>query len=186
MWPTLLINVTWIEPNSSIPISSFSNLIRIYILHCGIFWQLSDLSVKSSAVFAVPPRHSTQVCLCLEIETAAQFSYDHIHVKFRFIIPDKCTVIDGDVEGSTQSSYRQRSGSGTWLIGFCHELNILCNHEYQFNGKTNIYLFTVARQCGVWLKDDRTIWASLLSCWAAISYSDSSLGILRITKISIQ
>lgn len=88
----------------------------------------------------MPPRHTTHVCLCMEIESAEQFTYDHIHVKFHFAIPDKCSVIDGNIDGSTHSSYRQRNANGTWLIGFCHELNILCNHQYQFNGKMNIYL----------------------------------------------
>lgn len=97
--------------------------------------QFADLSMKSSAVFATPPHRNRHVCLCLQIESAENFSYDHIHVKFRFIVPNKCSVIDGDIEGSTHSTWRQRSRNGCWLIGFCHELNILCEHDYQFNGE---------------------------------------------------
>lgn len=98
--------------------------------------QLSDLSLKSSALFATPPRQCTHVCVCMEVDTAEHFQYDNIHVKFRLIMPDRCSIIAGETEGSTHSSLRKRdSGSGRWLIGFCHELNILCKHDYKFNGK---------------------------------------------------
>lgn len=109
---------------------------HIGVTVCSIVSQLSDLSLKSSALFAAPPRHCTHVCLCMEVESAEHFQYDNIHVKFRLIVPDRCSTIAGETEGSTHSSLRKRDvGNGRWLIGFCHELNILCKHDYQFNGK---------------------------------------------------
>lgn len=97
--------------------------------------QLSDLSMKSSSVFDLPPRHQRFVCICMEIESAEEFDYDHIHIKYRFIVPKQCRVLDGGTEGSTHSSHRKRDLNGRWLIGFCHELNIECGVDYQFNGE---------------------------------------------------
>lgn len=98
-----------------------------------LLYQLSDLCIKSPMDFNLPPTHCTNICLCMEINTAEYFEYDNIHIKYQITLPNRCELIDGDLTGSTHSSHRSNI-NGIWLIGYCHELNILCRHDYQFDG----------------------------------------------------
>lgn len=74
----------------------------------------------------------------MEIQSAQDFEYDNIHVKYEIILPNKCTLVNGNLIGSTHSSSRSLIDNNVWLIGHCHEINILCTPNYQFDGKFNI------------------------------------------------
>lgn len=109
------------------------------------FLQLSQLFIKSPMLFNLPPKRCTRVTVCIEIETAKHFEYDCIHVKYRVATPERCEIIDDNQRtGSTHSSQRN-SLTGVWLIGYCHELDILCHHDYRLDGECALCSVYVTR-----------------------------------------
>ena len=80
--------------------------------------------------------------ILLEIKLAERFEYDNLHVRFNVHLPDRCEITnDSDgLYGSTQSSTKIRNSSSDlsinkWHIGFCHELDICCKDDFQYNGE---------------------------------------------------
>lgn len=95
---------------------------------------LTNLSIKSPSLFHIPPKRCTNVLFFMEIESAECFEYDNIHIRYNFVIPNGCELVDGLVQGSTHSC-RKGSLQDRFNIGFCCELMILCSTDYQWNGK---------------------------------------------------
>lgn len=112
-----------------------------------ILQQLSELSIKT--LFDMPPRRCTNVYLLFEIKSAKYFEYDNIHVRYHITLPNKCIIINNNngnalqsqkciIEGSTHSSLRcqnENSAEDIWKFGYCHELDILCQEDYGFDGE---------------------------------------------------
>lgn len=97
--------------------------------------QLRNLSIVSPpTVFQVPPKRCTNVFLFLEIKTAEQFEYDNIHIRYNIVLPNRCEVIEGLVQGSTHS-FRRGPGQRQYNVGYCHELMVLCNTDFEWNGQ---------------------------------------------------
>lgn len=121
------------------PSTNARNVTEFFIFHFSFCLhavvQLSQLFIKSPMLFNMPPKRCTRVSVCIEIETAKHFDYDCIHVIYRVVAPNRCEIIDdSERTGSTHSSQRN-SLTGVWLIGYCHELNILCHHNYRLDGE---------------------------------------------------
>lgn len=114
--------------------------VDFFFIYFLISLQLSQLFIKSPMLFNLPPKRCTRVSVCIEIETAKHFEYDSIHVKYRVVTPNRCECInDNERSGSTHSSQRN-SLNGVWLIGYCHELDLLCHHDYRLDGECAAYL----------------------------------------------
>lgn len=97
---------------------------------------LKNLSITSSSTFHIPPKRCANVLFFLEIESAECFEYDNIHVRYNIVLPNGCEVLDGLFHGSTHSC--RRGPSQTPInVGYCHEMSILCNTDYQWSGKLN-------------------------------------------------
>lgn len=97
---------------------------------------LTNLSVTSPSLFHIPPKRCANVLFFMEIESAESFGYDNIHVRFNIVIPNRCELVDGLVQGSTHSC-RKGYSKDRFNIGYCHELMILCSADYQWDGKSN-------------------------------------------------
>lgn len=95
---------------------------------------LQNMSITSPSGFHVPPKRCTNVLLFFEIESAECFEYDNIHVRYSIVLPNRCELIDGLIEGSTHSC-RKGSCQRRFNVGYCSDLMILCNTDYQWNGK---------------------------------------------------
>lgn len=99
--------------------------------------QLKNLSIISPFAFHLPPKRCSNVLLFLEIESAEQFEYDNIHIRYDIVLPNRCELMDGLVQGSTHSCRKgcdqQRSN-----VGYCHELMLMCNTDFQWDGEFNI------------------------------------------------
>lgn len=86
----------------------------------------------------------TRVSVCIEIESAKHFEYDNIHIRYHVFTSNRWKIINDDERsGSTHSSQRSRT-TGLWFIGYCHELNILCHHDYRFDGNCMLSLSVFA------------------------------------------
>lgn len=95
---------------------------------------LKSLSISSPSAFHVPPKRCSNVLLFLEIESAECFEYDNIHIRYSIVLPNRCELLDGLVQGSTHSC-RKGPSQERFNVGYCHELMILCNTDYQWEGK---------------------------------------------------
>lgn len=95
---------------------------------------LRNLSITSPSAFHIPPKRCANVMLFLEIESAECFEYDNIHVRYNIVLPNRCELLDGLIEGSTHSC-RKGALQKRFNVGYCHELMILCNTDYQWDGK---------------------------------------------------
>lgn len=100
---------------------------------------LKNLSITSPSAFHSPPKRCANVLLFLEIESAERFEYDNIHVRYNIVLPNRCELLDGLTEGSTHSCRRGAVSQGRFNIGYCHELMILCNTDYQWDGKFLVF-----------------------------------------------
>lgn len=98
---------------------------------------LKNLSINSHSSFHIPPKRCSNVLLFLEIESAECFEYDNIHIRFNIVLPNRCELLDGFVQGSTHSC-RKGPCQERLNVGYCHELMILCNTDYQWDGKFNL------------------------------------------------
>lgn len=95
---------------------------------------LKNLSFTSPSAFHIPPKRCANVLLFLEIESAECFEYDNIHVRYDIVLPKRCELLDGMLQGSTHSC-RSGASQERFNVGYCHELMILCNADYQWDGK---------------------------------------------------
>lgn len=95
---------------------------------------LKNLSITSPSAFHVPPKRCTNIFLFMEIESAECFEYDNIHVRYNIVLPNRCEVLDGLLQGSTHSC-RKGHCTERFNVGYCHELMILCDTDYQWNGE---------------------------------------------------
>lgn len=91
------------------------------------------MMIKTPKMIDLPPKYCSFVSIFFEIDKANHFAYDSIHVIYRLFLPKRCDLINGELYGSTQSSERNRI-TGQWLIGHCHELHLMCHHDFNFDG----------------------------------------------------
>lgn len=98
---------------------------------------LTNLSITSPSLFHIPPKRCTNVLFFMEIESAECFEYDNIHIRYNIVIPNRCKLVDGLVQGSSHSCRRGHLQDRI-NIGYCHELMILCSADYQWDGRSNL------------------------------------------------
>lgn len=60
-----------------------------------------------------------RILLLLEIITAEMFEYDNIHVQYEIKLPNNMKLVEGFLEGSTHSSFRNGK---IWHFGYCTSL----------------------------------------------------------------
>jgi hypothetical protein len=59
-----------------------------------------------------------RIILMMEIIDGKHFEFDNIHVQFEIKIPKFVKIVEGILDGTTHSSYKNDDGS--WNFGYCH------------------------------------------------------------------
>lgn len=71
-----------------------------------------------------------RVVLLLEIVDATNFEFDNLHVQFAIKLPKFFRLIEGELQGSTHSSY---AANGKWNFGYCHSIIFDVDDEFQLS-----------------------------------------------------
>lgn len=68
-----------------------------------------------------------RIVLLLEIVDASDFEFDNLHVQFAIKLPKFCRLVEGDLRGTTHSSYGK---DGKWHFGYCHSVVFDIDDEF--------------------------------------------------------
>lgn len=68
-----------------------------------------------------------RIVLLLEIVDGVNFEFDNLHVQFSIKLPKFCRLVEGNLRGSTHSSY---AVNGKWNFGYCHSLMFDIDDEF--------------------------------------------------------
>lgn len=68
-----------------------------------------------------------RILLLIEIIDGTDFDYDNLHVRYHIKLPKFVKVIEGNIEGSTHSSFKNDT---KWNFGFCHSLVLDIDDEF--------------------------------------------------------
>lgn len=68
-----------------------------------------------------------RILLLMEIHDGFGFEYDNLHVRLEMKIPKFVRVVEGSLEGSTHSSFKQNN---VWNFGHCHSLILDIDDEF--------------------------------------------------------
>lgn len=83
--------------------------------------------------FENPRKLHSFVMLNITIQTAIDFEYDKLHVRYLIDLPDSCELIEGELFGSTISS--MRNSKGIWNFGHPFSITFSCPDQHSWKGK---------------------------------------------------
>lgn len=102
-----------------------------------------------------------RMVLMIEILDGWDFEFDNIHVQYRIKVPSFMKIIDGNLEGSTHSSFKSED---KWNFGFCHSIILDIDDEFTIS-KNEIDLivinFEVISMDPLWNRERREGLASI-------------------------
>lgn len=86
---------------------------------------IKKLNLTEEVEFELPK--FCRIVLLLEIVDATDFEFDNLHVQFAIKLPKFCRLVEGDLRGTTHSSYGAR---GKWNFGYCHSVIFDIDDEF--------------------------------------------------------